>query len=74
MLEQRQSIEDNESFGPNTSTEEDPVDVIDSIWPVILMENLLFSTIKFKLQDYKHKFYFLSCATLLRKTAVKHMR
>ncbi|XP_029041906.2 TATA element modulatory factor isoform X1 [Osmia bicornis bicornis] len=34
MLEQRQNIEDNESFGPNSSTEEDPVDVIDSIWPL----------------------------------------
>lgn len=35
MSEQQQNIEDNERLSPSTSTEEDSVNTIDSIWPVI---------------------------------------
>ncbi|XP_043785186.1 TATA element modulatory factor-like isoform X3 [Apis laboriosa] len=34
MSEQQQNIEDNERLSPSTSTEEDSVNTIDSIWPL----------------------------------------
>ncbi|XP_076757592.1 TATA element modulatory factor isoform X2 [Xylocopa sonorina] len=34
MSEQQQSIEDNERLSPNTTTEQDPINTIDSIWPL----------------------------------------
>ncbi|CAL7941476.1 unnamed protein product [Xylocopa violacea] len=34
MSEQQQSIEDNERLSPSTSTEPDPMNTIDSIWPL----------------------------------------
>lgn len=75
MSEQQQNIEDSERLSPSSSTEEDSVNTIDSIWPVITICNNYFIFLNKVLKNFI-SFFFLcfSYIMLLLKTNLKAMQ
>lgn len=76
MSEQQQNIEDSERLSPSSSTEEDSVNTIDSIWPVITIRNNYFIFLNKVLKNFIFFFFFLcfSYIILLLKTNLKAMQ
>lgn len=77
MSEQQQNIEDNERLSPSTSTEEDSVNTIDSIWPVITIRNNYLIFLNKVLTNFIFFLFFFLCFSyiiLLLKTNLKAMQ
>lgn len=58
ISEQQQNIEDSERLSPSSSTEEDSVNTIDSIWPVITIRNNYFIFLNKVLKNFISFFFF----------------
>lgn len=69
MSEQQQNIEDSERLSPSSSTEEDSVNTIDSIWPVITIRNNYFIFLNKVLKNFISFFFFFSLFQLYNATA-----